>query len=533
MDEMKKYIKKSISFSNVHNNWKKEKQIISHKEIYKDNINKPLNKSLVRKLYINKSKPVTVYEKINENINKIRDLNNKTMGTIKKNIKIIDNELFYKKLNHNNIKNYKSFKNNISKKIEIRSFNKAPSYIKIINDSKCSNINITTNKNISSFTVTEGFNTDKNNNHQKLSITSYLSPVKIKNLNKNNTTNYKSYSTDYLRNSKNLSHQRSFLIDEQILRSHAYKIFNISPILMGKSYFIKDSQFQLNCIMNKIKLILDNIEYFKVNFKNNKSFNKAFNNMINKKKAEFNLVIEEICVLLLKLIPLLLKNFNVIMDKLLFIGCPDRLKESLKNPNNERECLNMNVSFLNKIVDYFQGCMELYKVIQIKIPKFKYDINEFTMINIYLDLARYNSSRIICISNTSIKKMNQDQEFINKLDFKYKEKKEEKNKENTLERYHKRHKKIIMDDTIKLNRINHVLDLKTKINYYSYSCKSMNIEDKIKKKLFNEKGIYPGYLLNSHLIKSMMKYFKKNIKTQIIAQQVMDKYKSMENINTK
>ncbi len=84
MDEMKKYIKKSISFSNVHNNWKKEKQIISHKEIYKDNINKPLNKSLIRKLYINKSKPVTVYEKINENINKIRDLNNKTMGAIKK-----------------------------------------------------------------------------------------------------------------------------------------------------------------------------------------------------------------------------------------------------------------------------------------------------------------------------------------------------------------------------------------------------------------------------------------------------------------
>ena len=83
---MKKFIKKSISFSNVHNNTKKEKQI-SFKEIYKDNINKPLNKRLIRKLYINKSKPVTVYEKINENINKIRDLNNKTMGTIKKKYK--------------------------------------------------------------------------------------------------------------------------------------------------------------------------------------------------------------------------------------------------------------------------------------------------------------------------------------------------------------------------------------------------------------------------------------------------------------
>ena len=298
---------------------------------------------------------------------------------------------------------------------------------------------------------------------------------------------------------------------------------------MSKTYFIKDSESQIKCIINKIKLIIDNFDYFKTNYMNKNHFNKAFNNMENKKKAKFNLILEEICILLLKLIPLLLKNFYNVMDKLLYIECPDIKKESLYTPKDEKECLNMNFIFLNKVIDYFQGCFELYKVIQTKIGKFKYTVNEFTIINIFLDLTRYNSSRIIWISNTNIKKVEQDQEIIKKLEKRYKDKKI--NEENILERYNKRHKIQISDDDLKLNRINNALNINYKISHFCHSPENDNTKRKIDKIFYNNDVdfIRKRGLFNSYLVNSMMKYFEKNFRTKIIAQQVIERYRAMEN----
>jgi len=519
-------------------------------QIIKDilNKNKNFHENLNIKNYINfnkKLKPITIFERANIEFDKIKDLNNKIMGILKKNIRFIDNELFYKKFNKYKFKNCKSFNSyhnlfnktneskintntninkntkNISNYIETNScpnYNKITSYDVYKTYNKFNNmnynsskINITTNNNISLFSIAGDCKiTNKSNDFLKSSISSNFSPIKQNSINNKLS---KIYSVKKLKNG--LIHKRNFIIDEKTLINHINEIFNISPLLMSKTYTIKDPVFQLKCIMNKIKLIIDNIEYFKSNYINKNNFNKAFKNMTNKDKAKFNLILEEICTLLLKLIPLLLKNFNNTMDKLLYSRCPDIKKESLKEPENEKDCLNMNCIFLNKIIIYFQGCIELYKVIQIKIIEFKYDINEFNIINIFLDLLRYNSSRIICISNTNIQKVNQEQELIQKIDIK---RENIKNKdENSLERYHRRHKIIRKDNSLKLNRINHVLNMKNKVDNIKYLSEP---ENSIYKK--NNKPYHN--LLNSFLINSMMKYFKENVRTQIIAQQLIERY---------
>ena len=372
---------------------------------------------------------------------------------------------------------------------------------------------------MSQCSTTVGNKLNKSNEPLKLTTFSNLSSD---NQNKKNIFHIKEIKF------KNLQHKRNLNINENILRYHAYKLFSISPTLMSKTYFIKDSESQIKCIMDKIKLIIDNFEFFKTNYMDKCQFYIAFNKITNKKKAEFNLILEEICILLIKIIPLLLKHFYNVMDKLLYIECPDIRKESLFSPKDEKECLYMNFNFLNKIIVYFRGCIELYKVIQIKIGNFKYTINEFTIINIFLDLTRYNLSKLIWISNINIKKIEQDQEIINKLENRNKYK---KINENILERYNRRHKIKISDGDLKLNRINNALNINKKINHYCYSPESENNKRKTDKIFYNNDVdcIKKKGLFNSYLVNSMMKYFDKNFRNKIIAQQVIERYKSMKN----
>ena len=558
MDEtkIKKIIKKSLSFTNIEKNSYTKSKIsdfinskqnsFKYKKVplkLKINKNTDIEKEKQNNIFFNSNSTQTIFEKINRNINKIKDINIKAFGALTKNIKNIEKELFHKKFTYNknqynrfnkssfsfNVKNNNSNsiinsdynKNkNLYNKIDDVIFNKTTTNSSYIKSDKDFNRNHPLSNNISIYSTTVGNIVNKSGDceYNKQQTSSNFSQTKENNVcKKSDGDSINSFPI----NNQNLLHKRIFNIDERILRTHAYQLFKISPLLMTQNYFIKNSESQLKSIMNKIKLINSNLDYFKGEYLNKNHFNKAFNYMENKKKAEFNLIIEEICNLMLKLIPLLLKNFNRAMNKLLRIQKPDIITESLNNPKDEIECLKMNILFLNKVINYFNGCLELYKVIQVKITEFKYNINEFAIINIFLDLTRYNSSKLICVSNEYIQKVEQEEEIIKKFDIRNNNKKIDKDKEDDLERYHKRHRNKIRGDILKLNRINYALDLKNKRNDYCISPRT----DNDKRKIY----IKEGGLFNSYLINSMMKYFDKRVRNRIIAEQVIERYKSMEN----
>lgn len=556
--KIKKIIKKSISHKDktkIKNTKSNERTILfsSPKKFGKSNslinflqtknnndlekINGGLNKNMsIKKIKIRKKSSSidrnlysrSIFGKINKNIDKIKDLTERTIGMMKKNIKIIDDELSQSKLN---FKNFNSFndsffndfnrnKNNFKKRININKFifNKTFSHNKINSYSSRNHLN--NNNKLSMFAGENKLNENEKNYIVNPYTSRNISPINYNNsiCKSPDINNYKQIKNSFL------EHHRNFNIKGQVLRAHAYKIFNISPFLMSQSYFIKEQEFQLKCIMNKIKLIIDNIDYFKKNYMNNNDFHKAFKNMKTMEQAKFNLIIEEICVLLLKLVPLILKNYNYSIEKLLYIGCPDIIKESLKIPFDEIECLYMNWNFLINIMTYFNTCVDLFKVIQKKIAEFKYDINEFAIINIYLDLARFNTSSIICISKVNIQNIIQEETFLEKINLNKngKDKRQNKKSEDILERYHRRHKKKLADDILKIKRINKALNIKSKINQYTYSP-----QPEKKFVSYTDRG-NKNNILNSHLIKSMMKYFKKSVKNKIISEQIIERYKSME-----
>ena len=512
-------------------------QIKSNKDLGK--INEDLNKNnSIKKLKgIKKASNIdrnlyskSIFGKINESIDKIKDLTNRNYEMMKKNIKIIDDELSKSKIN---FKNYNSFnsdsffkdlkknKNKSAKRLNINkpNFNKTFSNKKIYSYSSKNQLH--NNNKFPMLSLENNVNENENKYILNPSTPRNMSPINYNNI----ICNSPDINSDKQIKISFLEHHRNFNIDGQVLRMHAFKVFNISPFLMSQSYFIKEQEFQLKSIMNKIKLIIDNIEHFKQNYMNNNNFHKAFKNMGTMEKAKFNLIMEEICVLLLKLVPLILKNYNYSIEKLLFIGCPDIAKESLNMPFDETECFYMNYNFLMQVIIYFKTCVKLFKVIQKKIAGFKYDINEFTIINIYLDLARFNSSSIICISKANIQNIIQDESFLEKIKLKKNSKyrRQYKKSEDILERYHRRHKRRIDDDTLKLKRINKALNLKNKINHYTYY--SPQPERKVLS--YTDRGNKRN-LLNSHLIKSMMKYFNKCVKNKIISEQIIERYKSME-----
>ena len=325
---------------------------------------------------------------------------------------------------------------------------------------------------------------------------------------------------------KNMYHARNLDFPLKIVRSHCYKIYGIPAILVEQSAYNRDQEINSLTIVNKIQLIQDNIEYFKINFMYKNDFLEAFSNMENYQKAEFNYKFEEICCVIIKIIPIIFQNYYDILKKLLYIVIPNLKEEREKKPENENECLNINYTFFNAVSDYFNICVEVYYVLNKKCDRFNYTINEFAPLNSYLDITRYNTTNLISMANSFINKTKNDIKILDKLEVALKMKREQKEEVDIFERYHRRHRKKELDEDIKIERINRALNLRSRINRPEINEAKYFDKYKVNKKVS---------AFNSSVFRDMMKYFKPNIKAKIIAQQVVDRYeqkkKTYGNIN--
>ena len=312
-------------------------------------------------------------------------------------------------------------------------------------------------------------------------------------------------------NFEKMHHTRNLKITKEQLQNHFAKAGIITQ-LWRKTLFINSTEMQMNDIFNKIRLILDNIDFFKANYYNNGNFYLAFENMNNMKKAKLNLTIEELCFLLIKIPQKLLLKFYKNLDKFLYVEEPDIKKEMEKIPKNEKECLNINCSFLNSVSVYFAGCAEVLKEIKKRIDYYKFSNHEFLLIDNFLDLARFDTSKINSIAEIYIEKLKKDKEILEKLEIGIGIKKKKRKIEDIFERNHKRYTQNFKDE-IKLERINSSLNLKNK---YLGDEKRMKFILMRRQKNLN--------ILNQPIVRSLMKYLKDNIKSQIISQQLFERY---------
>ena len=403
--------KDNKSFNNKESNTQNLKSTI----IQKKNFNK---KRKIIKFNINPVKNKTVFEQMIEDIDRIKIKTNRTLDIIKKNVKISNKEVSnrankilnidkllknlrqYSHQNYLNNKKSESFHNNNEFNINF-SENNINNFLDYVSEV---NLNKSSAKENYSYRKSQEQNIGHKflNNLGMIKIPSIsLNSIKVKDV------GYNLYDKMY--------HYRNFYLSEEILENKFEKLFS-NDNLIGNNLYIKEAKLQLNDIVNKLNLVLDNIEYFKSNYMHKGIFYSAFDNMRNKQKAEFNSVIEETCVLLIKIVPKLLKQFYENLDKLLYVNIPDINQEMEKNPENEKECLNFNYTFFNIVSFYFYACVDILKEIKKRIEYFKYTYSEYIILNKYINLARYNTSKINSIAQINILKTMKDKEILEKFE---------------------------------------------------------------------------------------------------------------------
>ena len=324
-------------------------------------------------------------------------------------------------------------------------------------------------------------------------------------------------------NHKNkLFHERKFNISEKDIIKKTYSIYHTPNFLKNSMYKIHDTSIQMANISDKINLLLDNLSYFKTNYMYNGIFLNTFDNLDGILKAEFNSYIEETCFVITKIIPILLNKLYDSLEQILYIPIPDFEIEIKKRYKDEKDCLKLNYKFLNNVCNYFIGCTEVFKVLKKKIDGYKFSIKDYINLNIYLDLARYDTSSLITFSQNFIDKIQNDQKLLNKFEENVKIKKKiyNKEKEDEVERYNRRQKKIIFSENLKLKRINNAFNIHN--NIFSDEIDN-NINENNKNKSKNKESI-----LNSKLMNSVLKYIDISKRKQIIAQRVIERYKENE-----
>ena len=482
-----------------------------------------------------KNYPKTFYQKIYNSIQKMKIHTDKTIKAMRKNMKISDKELFHRTTNVINIHNI------YNKKLKKKKTNKEDNSDIDNEEETILDYSLLAKKDkkmdktfkISPFSDRNGgkYSIDNENDNNNNYFYKYKNNIKLLGLTKiplisfNKIKNKPFYiplfkNIELNRNFyKNMYHYRSFDINDKILQNNANKIYDLPNALLGLNSYEKEPEIQLKYIFNKIKLIQDNIKYFKSNYMIKKNFRLAFISMENPIKAIFNYFLEELCVILIRIIPQLLKSFYNSLDQLLFIKIPGIDDEMQKKPSNEIECLKFNISFFNKVTDYFSACVDIFNVIQKQIAEFQYTNNEFQPLNNNLDLARYNCTRLISMADSYIEKYKNDENVLKKFEIglNLKKKKYKDIQIDDFERFHKRRKIKFNNDIIKIDRINSALNIDAKGKKKDIAVN----EDK------NKINKNPS-ILNSTLIKEMMKYFEKNIKAKIISQQVIERFKTKE-----
>ena len=327
---------------------------------------------------------------------------------------------------------------------------------------------------------------------------------------------------------KNMFHYRTLDFSLLYIRKQLYKIYGMPALLVEQTTFSKDNDLNTLSINNKIRLIQDNIDHFKINIMYKNDFLEAFNNMESYQKAEFNCNLEETSCVLIKMIPIILQNYYEIVKKLVSIAIPNIKQERLKKPETESQCLNYNYSFFNSSTEYFNICLEVYRILNLKVNRFVYSIQDFGPLNSYLDILRYTTTNIISMSSSFISKTKNDKKILDKMEVGLNLKKAEVEEIDILERYHKRHRKQNSEWDLKIERVKRALDMKD-----GNMSKPEDYSDKRKYwSKFKIKGKHPGVkrsAFNNSIFRSMLKYFKPEIKSKIIALQIVDRFEMKKN----
>ena len=286
---------------------------------------------------------------------------------------------------------------------------------------------------------------------------------------------------------------------------------------------IKNSSLQKQIITDEMKVLLDDIKIFIIDYMSNKNLYEYIKKVSLNIQRKTNKKLEELIGLIIEISYILLKDYGNNIEN--FIRNPEPKPTIYDNKIVEYEDVEFKINIIkfNDCVSFLNICFECYEIIFHKERNFSLNSDMFIQLIQFLKRARLNISFLILISKNIIEIIEKDSiivdTFLNEM------KKYEYSKSNS-----KNEKKIFFEG----------------INPYKFKpIKNEIISDEQKKKkrlvnLLNPKEINLNIIyklnkfnINSKLIDNILKYSTEKFKNQILSERIIQNYKNREKKESK
>ena len=305
-------------------------------------------------------------------------------------------------------------------------------------------------------------------------------------------------------------------IEENWKSTHGLTI-NVGA-MVPRSTMDGDIEYQHKSLNDQFKLLVDNIQYYKMSIVSKDNYIEAFKCLSLKNKINYNKALEEACGLLLLLPQLILLEFYKYIERFENLNMPDKNKFKDKYIFDEVSCLYYNNNLLTEVTEYFQNCFEVYLILVKEVDNMSLKPKNFNNALSAFEKARYNMSNVVSSSENGIKNYENDLKMVDKI----------------LKNEHKepmfkvRHKNLT--DKLRGQFIFKKNDERQRIIRITNTLKLRKDDDDLDEMKINEKREFKS-IIHTKLIDGLLPYCRKKIKQQIQSRRIMDEMEPFKNKN--
>ena len=299
-------------------------------------------------------------------------------------------------------------------------------------------------------------------------------------------------------------------IEENWKSTHGLTI-NVGA-MVPRSTMDGDIEYQHKSLNDQFKLLVDNIQYYKMSIVSKDNYIEAFKCLSLKNKINYNKALEEACGLLLLLPQLILLEFYKYIERFENLNMPDKNKFKDKYIFDEVSCLYYNNNLLTEVTEYFQNCFEVYLILVKEVDNMSLKPKNFNNALSAFEKARFDISFACNIAENALMNYNKDINIIYKL--------------NRVDMIKNKYNSTIFNDKSRnYNSLKKNSDRQRKLRIEA--CIN-NKEDDINKnndllfpkvnKLSDKKKF--NSIIDSDLVSKILKHCKKDIKYEIMTQRI-------------
>ena len=299
-------------------------------------------------------------------------------------------------------------------------------------------------------------------------------------------------------------------IEENWKSTHGLTI-NIGA-MVSHSKMDGEIEYQYKSLNDQYKLLIDNINYYKMNIINKENYIESFKCLSLRNKINYNKSLEELCGLLLLLPQLILLEFYKYIEKFDNLNIPDKNKFKDKYIFDEVSCLYYNNKLLSEVAEYFQNCFEVYLILVKEVDDMSLKPKNFTNSLSAFEKARFDISYACNLAENAMENYNKDINIITKLN-RLDNKNNKFNKSGKIDKFRNHISLNKNTDRQRRLRIDACINNKEDKNKKSdimFFTKPNKLQNK---KKFNS-------IIDSDLMTKILKNCKKDVKYEIMTQRI-------------